>query len=172
VSVVFQEVYLFDGTIADNVRVGAPDADERQLRLAAELAGLDRVINELPDGWDTRVGEGGTALSGGQRQRVSIARALVKDTPILILDEASAALDPENEAVLADTIAELATRKSLIVIAHRPRTVVSADRILVLDAGRITERGTHAELVDAGGTYTAFWQRRTRAEGWRLAATR
>jgi ATP-binding cassette subfamily B protein IrtB len=171
VSIVFQDVYLFDGTIADNVRVGAPDADEQQLRRAAEMAGLDRVVDELPDGWATRVGEGGTALSGGQRQRVSIARALVKDTPILILDEATAALDPENESVLAGTIAELAARKSLMVIAHRLRTVVSADQILVLDAGRIIERGTHAELVDAGGTYTAFWQQRTRAEGWRLAAT-
>jgi ATP-binding cassette subfamily B protein len=172
VSIVFQDVYLFDGSIADNVRVGAPDASDEQLQRAAAQAGLDRVVGELPDGWATRVGEGGIALSGGQRQRVSIARALVKDTPILVLDEASAALDPENEAVLAGTVAELATRKSLLVIAHRPRTVVSADQILVLEAGRITERGTHNELADAGGAYAEFWRQRTRAAGWRLAASR
>jgi ATP-binding cassette subfamily B protein IrtB len=170
VSIVFQDGYLFDGSIADNVRIGAPDASDEDVRRAARQSGLDQLIGELPDGWETRVGEGGVALSGGQRQRVSIARALVKDTPILVLDEATAALDPETEAALADTVVELATRKSLLVIAHRPKTVVSADQIVVLEAGRITERGTHTELVDAGGTYTAFWRRRTSASGWRLTA--
>ncbi|MEV6318352.1 ABC transporter ATP-binding protein [Streptomyces sp. NPDC051776] len=170
VSVVPQDVYLFEGTIEENVRVGAPEASAAQLRRAAELAGLDTLVDELPDGWATPVGEGGTALSGGQRQRVAIARALLKDAPILILDEATAALDPENEAVLQTTVAGLAREKSLLVIAHRLQTVLTADQILVLEQGRITERGTHDQLLPAGGTYTAFWQQRTSAEGWRLAA--
>jgi ATP-binding cassette subfamily B protein len=172
VSFVFQDVFLFTGTIEENVRLGDPDADEEQLRRAAELAGLDSVVAELPDGWATRVGEGGAALSGGQRQRVSIARALLKDAPILVLDEATAALDPENQRIIDAAVAALGRRKTLLVIAHRLRTVQSADQILVLEHGRITERGTHPELLAAGNTYTAFWQQRSKAEGWRLAAAR
>lgn len=172
VSFVFQDVFLFTGTIEENVRLGNPDADEEQLHRAAELAGLDSVVAELPDGWATRVGEGGAALSGGQRQRVSIARALLKDAPILVLDEATAALDPENQRVIDAAVAALSRRKTLLVIAHRLRTVQSADQILVLEHGRITEQGTHSELLAAGGTYTAFWQQRSKAEGWRLTAAR
>ncbi|CAL9339719.1 ABC transporter ATP-binding protein [Streptomyces sp. enrichment culture] len=170
VSLVFQDVYLFDGTIEENVRVGAPDAEPGALAEAAALSGLDRVIEELPDGWATKVGEGGARLSGGQRQRVSIARALLKDAPILVLDEATAALDQENEALFADAVRTLADRKTLLVIAHRLSTIVRADQILVLEDGRITERGTHDDLVRAGGTYASFWERRARAHGWRLAA--
>ncbi|MFH9199615.1 ABC transporter ATP-binding protein [Streptomyces anulatus] len=172
VSLVFQDVYLFDGTIEENVRIASPDAAPDELATAAAMSGLDRVITELPDGWDTKVGEGGARLSGGQRQRVSIARALLKDAPILILDEATAALDQENEALFADAVRALADRKTLLVIAHRLSTVVHADQILVLEDGEITERGTHDDLVTAGGTYASFWQRRTRADGWRLEAAR
>ncbi|WP_411100193.1 ABC transporter ATP-binding protein [Streptomyces sp. x-45] len=172
VSLVFQDVYLFDGTIEENVRIAAPDATRDELAEAAALSGLDRVIAELPDGWDTRVGEGGARLSGGQRQRVSIARALLKDAPILVLDEATAALDQENEALFAEAVRTLADRKTLLVIAHRLSTVVHADQILVLEDGEITERGTHDDLVTAGGTYASFWQRRARAHGWRLEAAR
>ncbi|MGC0386043.1 ABC transporter ATP-binding protein [Streptomyces sp. SAI-129] len=172
VSLVFQDVYLFDGTIEENVRIAAPDATSDELAEAAALSGLDRVIAELPDGWDTRVGEGGARLSGGQRQRVSIARALLKDAPILVLDEATAALDQENEALFAEAVRTLADRKTLLVIAHRLSTVVHADQILVLEDGEITERGTHDDLVTAGGTYASFWQRRARAHGWRLEAAR
>ncbi|MFI9604881.1 ABC transporter ATP-binding protein [Streptomyces sp. NPDC052043] len=170
VSLVFQDVYLFDGTIEENVRIAAPDAGPVELAEAAALSGLDRVIEELPDGWDTKVGEGGARLSGGQRQRVSIARALLKDAPILVLDEATAALDQENEALFAEAVRTLADRRTLLVIAHRLSTVVSADQILVLEDGEITERGTHDDLVAAGGTYAAFWERRARAHGWRLEA--
>lgn len=170
VSLVFQDVYLFDGTIEENVRIAAPDAGPGELDRAAALSGLDRVIEELPDGWATKVGEGGVRLSGGQRQRVSIARALLKDAPILVLDEATAALDQENEALFAETVRTLAERKTLLVIAHRLSTVVHADQILVLEDGEITERGTHDELVTAGGTYASFWEQRARATGWRLEA--
>ncbi|MEU9381414.1 ABC transporter ATP-binding protein [Streptomyces sp. NPDC048279] len=172
VSLVFQDVYLFDGTIEENVRIAAPDAGPAELAEAAALSGLDRVIEELPDGWDTKVGEGGARLSGGQRQRVSIARALLKDAPVLVLDEATAALDQENEARFAEAVRTLADRKTLLVIAHRLSTVVHADQILVLEDGEITERGTHDDLVTAGGTYASFWQRRSRAHGWRLEAAR
>ncbi|MEJ1202347.1 MULTISPECIES: ABC transporter ATP-binding protein [unclassified Streptomyces] len=172
VSLVFQDVYLFDGTIEENVRIAAPDAAPDELAEAAALSGLDRVIAELPDGWDTKVGEGGARLSGGQRQRVSIGRALLKDAPILVLDEATAALDQENEALFAEAVRTLADRKTLLVIAHRLSTVVHADQILVLEDGEITERGTHHDLVTAGGTYASFWQRRARAHGWRLEAAR
>ncbi|MFJ4152720.1 ABC transporter ATP-binding protein [Streptomyces galbus] len=172
VSLVFQDVYLFDDTIEENVRIAAPHAKLEELAEAAALSGLDRVIEELPDGWDTKVGEGGARLSGGQRQRVSIARALLKDAPILVLDEATAALDQENEALFAEAMRNLADRKTLLVIAHRLSTVVHADQILVLEDGEITERGTHDDLVTAGGTYASFWQRRSQAHGWRLQATR
>ena len=126
------------------------------------------VVEEMPDGWATRVGEGGTALSGGQRQRVSIARALLKDAPILILDEATAALDQENEAVLTSTVQALAAEKTLLVITHRLSTVLAADQVLVMENGRITERGTHPQLAAAGDTYADFWRQRANADGWRL----
>ncbi|MFF2523482.1 ABC transporter ATP-binding protein [Streptomyces liangshanensis] len=171
VSVVFQDVYLFDGTIEENVRLAAPDAGPGALAEAAALSGLDRVVAELPEGWHTEVGEGGARLSGGQRQRVSIARALLKDAPILVLDEATAALDQENEALFSEAVRRLAEHKTLLVIAHRLSTVAHADQILVLEDGEITERGTHAGLVEAGGTYASFWEQRARALGWRLEAT-
>ncbi|MFH9820167.1 ABC transporter ATP-binding protein [Streptomyces sp. NPDC017230] len=172
VSLVFRDVCLFDGTIEENVRIAAPDAAPGELSTAAALSGLDRAIAELPDGWDTKVGEGGARLAGGQRRLVSIARALLKDAPILVLDEAAAALDQENEALFAEAVRTRADRKTLLVIAYRLSTVVHADQILVLEDGEITERGTHDDLVTAGGTYASFWQRRARARRWRLEAAR
>ncbi|TQM13615.1 ABC transporter ATP-binding protein [Pseudonocardia kunmingensis] len=167
-ALVFQDVYLFDDTLEANIRVGRPGASEAEVRAAARLAGVEEIVDRLPRGWDTRVGEGGTSLSGGERQRVSVARALVKNAPIVLLDEATAALDPENERYLTDALRALAERSTLLVIAHRLPTVVAADRIVVLDGGGVAEQGTHAELLAAGGRYARFWDSRTRARGWRL----
>jgi len=168
IAVVFQDVYLFDTTIEENVRAGRPDATVDEVRAAARAARVDEIVDRLPDGWGTRVGEGGHALSGGERQRVSIARAILKDAPIVLLDEATSALDPENEAAVDAALAELARDRTVIVIAHRLSTVVGADRIVVLEAGRIAEHGRHADLLAAGGRYASFWRERTRAQGWRI----
>ncbi|GAB3837144.1 ABC transporter ATP-binding protein [Micromonospora andamanensis] len=167
-AMVFQDVYLFDGTIEANIRLGRPDATAEEIHEAARLARVDEIVNRLPDGWDTRVGEGGVSLSGGERQRVSIARALVKQAPIVLLDEATAALDPGGEAAVTAALRMLAERRTLVVVAHRLHTVAAADQILVLDGGRITQRGTHAELIDQPGRYQDFWRERERAKGWRL----
>jgi ATP-binding cassette subfamily B protein len=168
VALVFQDVYLFDGTLADNIRLGRAGATDEDVRDAVSRAGLDDVLAELPAGLDTRVGEGGTALSGGQRQRVSIARALLKRAPLVVLDEATAALDPEADAAVQTALAALARHATLLVIAHRLNTVRAADQILVLNDGVVTECGVHDELVDAGGMYASFWRNRVAAEGWRL----
>lgn len=169
VSAVFQDVYLFEGTIADNIRVGRPTATDAEVREAARLARVEEIVHRLPDGWDARVGEGGALLSGGERQRVSIARAILKDAPIVLLDEATASLDPENEQAVQDALSALTAGRTLLVIAHRLRTVAAADQILFLDEGRIVERGTHDELVTADGRYASFWARRSRARDWSLA---
>ena len=161
-------MYLFDGTIADNLRMAAPGATDTALDCVAAIARLDEVIDRLPEGWETRVGEGGSALSGGERQRVAIARALLKDAPIVLLDEATAALDAVNEAAIADAIRELAHDRTVIVVAHRLSTVMEADQILVLDHGCITARGRHDQLLSEGGTYARFWRERLQARGWAL----
>ncbi|MDN2498608.1 ABC transporter ATP-binding protein [Nocardia nova] len=170
VSLVFQDVYLFNETISDNIRVGNPDASAEQVRRAAEIARVDEIVDRLPDGWDSAVGEGGAALSGGERQRVSIARALLKDAPIVLLDEATSALDPHSEAAVVRGIHELTRDKTVVVVAHRLDTIAHADQILFVEAGRIVERGTHAELLELGGRYAGFWSERSRATGWHLVS--
>jgi len=165
---VFQDVYLFEGTIADNLRMADPHATDEDLRRVAAVAGLTEVIGRLPDGWETRVGEAGSTLSGGEKQRVSLARALLKDAPIVLLDEATAALDAANETVVSDAIRELARDRTVIVVAHRLSTIVAADQILVVDGGRVVERGCHDSLVATGGKYARFWEERSRARGWQL----
>ena len=169
ISVVFQDVYLFDGTIEENIRLGRPDATDADVHAAATLARVDEIAERLPEGWDASVGEGGARLSGGERQRVSIARAILKDAPIVLLDEATAALDPINERAVQQALQALTRNKTLIVVAHRLQTVQAADQILVLDQGRIVERGSHAELLESEGRYASFWRERVRAAGWRVA---
>ncbi|WP_412517244.1 ABC transporter ATP-binding protein/permease [Actinomadura madurae] len=170
-SLVFQDVYLFDDTIEANIRIGRPGATPDDVREAARLARVDEIVDRLPDGWDTRVGEGGAVLSGGERQRVSIARALLKNAPVVLLDEATAALDPENEAAVQDALTALTADRTLIVIAHRLQTITGADQIIVLEEGRVTQRGRHPELVETPGRYADFWHERTHAQGWRLTTT-
>ena len=170
-SMVFQDVYLFDDTLAANIRIGNPAADDEQVRWAADLAGVTEIVERLPHGWDTRVGEGGRALSGGERQRVSIARALLKRAPIVLLDEATSALDAENEANIVAAMQELRRTSTLIVIAHKLETIAAADQVVVLDdAGRVAQRGRHDELVSVEGSYRSFWEQRTRARGWELVS--
>ncbi|MBG0814617.1 ABC transporter ATP-binding protein [Planomonospora sp. ID82291] len=157
IAIVFQDVYLFDGTIEDNVRLGRPEATEAELRAAASAARLDEVVERLPGGWAANVGEGGALLSGGERQRVSIARALLKDAPIVLLDEVTSALDPVNEAAVHEGIERLMAGRTVVMVAHRMRTVRRADRIAFLDGGRIVEEGRHDELLRRGGRYAGFW---------------
>ncbi|MFD5177225.1 ABC transporter ATP-binding protein [Nocardia sp. NPDC058379] len=157
IAIVFQHVYLFDGTIEDNIRLGRPDATDAEVRAAATAAGLDEVIERLPGGWSADVGEGGALLSGGERQRVSIARALLKDAPIVLLDEVTSALDPVNEAAVHQGIERLMAGRTVVLVAHRMRTVATADRVVFVDRGRIVEEGTHRELLELGGRYADFW---------------
>ncbi|GGQ45835.1 ATP-binding cassette subfamily B protein [Actinomadura coerulea] len=157
ISIVFQDVYLFDGTVEENVRLGRPDASEAEVRAAASAARLDEVIERLPGGWAANVGEGGALLSGGERQRVSIARALLKNAPIVLLDEVTSSLDPVNEAAVHDGIERLMADRTVVMVAHRMRTVRRADRIAFLDGGRIVEEGRHDELLHRAGRYADFW---------------
>ena len=167
-SFVFQNVYLFHDTIANNIRFGQPDAPMEKVIEAAKKACCHEFISALPNGYDTVIGEGGASLSGGEKQRISIARAIMKDSPIIILDEATANVDPENEQALMGAISELTKEKTVIMIAHRLKTVRNADQIFVIDKGRIAEQGTHEELVKNGGIYSRFIDSRKKAVSWKL----
>lgn len=169
-SLVFQDVYLFDDSLEANVRVGRPDASAAEVEEAARLSGVDEIVARLPMGWGTQVGEGGRALSGGERQRVSIARALLKASPIVLFDEATSALDPENEHRVTAAMDTLRQNATLIVIAHKLDTITAADQIVVLDEnGRVVQIGTHTQLyAETEGQYRGFWEARSRAAGWSL----
>ncbi|MEM9724757.1 MAG: ABC transporter ATP-binding protein [Pseudomonadota bacterium] len=169
-SIVFQDVYLLEGDIAENIRLGRPSASDAEVAEAARLAQVDEIAARLPGGLGAPVGEGGAILSGGERQRISIARAILKDAPIVLLDEATSALDPINEAAVQSGLQSLTRNKTLVVVAHRLHTIRTADQILFLERGVIAERGSHDDLVALGGRYAAFWDNRLRASQWRLGA--
>ena len=168
ISMVFQNVYLFADTIENNIKFGKPDATHEEVVAAARKACCDDFIEALPDGYNTVIGEGGASLSGGEKQRISIARAMLKDAPIVIFDEATANVDPENEDRLQKAIEELTKDKTIIMIAHRLKTVQNADQILVVDDGNIVQRGRHEELIGKKGIYADFVLGRKEAIGWKM----
>jgi ATP-binding cassette subfamily B protein len=163
IAYVPQETSLFHRSIADNIAYARPDATREEVIRAAKLANAHEFIKDLPDGYDTLVGERGIKLSGGQRQRVAIARAILKDAPILVLDEATSALDSESEALIQDALIKLMKGRTSIVVAHRLSTIASLDRIIVLENGKIIEQGSHAELIAKGGAYDKLWSRQSGA---------
>jgi subfamily B ATP-binding cassette protein MsbA len=165
---VLQENFLFDGTIAENVGYARPDASRDDIKEACRIAHCDEFINQFPDGYDSVVGERGIKLSGGQRQRVSIARAILADPRVLILDEATSSLDSESEQMIQDGLRQLRSGRTTFVIAHRLSTIRSADQILVLEAGQIVERGTHAELLEMNGRYRQLYDKQYRFEADRF----
>ncbi|MFC6650735.1 ABC transporter ATP-binding protein [Paenibacillus rhizoplanae] len=168
ISMVFQDVYLFQDTIGNNIRIGNMEATQEEIEQAARRACCHEFISKLPQGYDTPVGEGGSTLSGGEKQRVSIARTLLKNASIVLLDEATASLDPENEAAIQQAINELVADKTVILIAHRLKTIQNADKILVLDQGRLVQQGKHDALLQEQGIYANLWNLQQGAEGWRL----
>lgn len=172
ISVVFQEVKLFPGTVTDNIALGRPGATVEEVVVAAKAANAHEFITALPDGYDTVLGEDGAGLSGGQRQRLSIARALLKDSPIVLLDEATAAVDPGSELAINQGISRLLTGRTVIVVAHQLQTIAAADQILVLKDGRVAQTGTHDELIAEKGLYAELWRELTRADRWVLGEGR
>ena len=167
-SIVFQDVTLFDNTILENIRIGNPAASDEQVRSAARLANVDEFAERLPQGWNTPVGENGCALSGGERQRISIARAFLKNAPIILLDEATASLDVENETLIQSALSRLIRDKTVLVIAHRMRTVAGADKIVVLDQGVVAEQGSPGALLERGGLYAHMVCLQTESQNWAL----
>lgn len=168
ITVVFQDVYLFSGSIFDNIAMGRPGATPADVQQAARKAQAHDFVSALPEGYHTTVGEGGATLSGGERQRIAIARAILKDAPIVLLDEVTSALDATNERALQLALAELVSNKTLIVVAHKLSTIQAADQIVVLEHGRVVETGQHEALATAQGLYALLWQARLKADRWRL----
>lgn len=168
ISEVFQDVYLFDDTIYNNIKIGKPTATKKEIMEAAEKAEVLSFTFDFPEGLETKVGEGGNKISGGQKQRISIARALLKNAPIILLDEATASLDPENEIYIQQAIQELVKSKTVIVIAHKLATIKNANQILVLEKGHIAEIGTHNQLLENGSIYKKMWDIQQKSGGWKI----
>ena len=167
-SIVFQDVTLFDNTILENIRLGRKDATDEEVLAAAHLANCDEFAEKLPDKWNTDIGENGCALSGGERQRISIARAFLKDAPIILLDEATASLDVENETLIQTALSRLIRNKTVLIIAHRMRTVVGADKIVVLSDGVVAEQGAPDALYARNGLYTHMVDLQTDSQNWTI----
>ena len=167
-SMVFQDVVLFRDTVMENIRLGRRGASDEEVIAAARAARCDEFIRELPRGYQTMIGENGSTLSGGERQRISIARALLKDAPVILLDEATASLDVENESAVQEALSRLLAGKTVLVIAHRMRTVEAADKIVVLSEGRVTEQGTPSELMKQSGLFRHMVELQRQSAGWRL----
>ena len=167
-SIVFRDVTLFDNTILENIRLGRKGATDEEVLAAAKLANCEEFAEKLPDKWNTTIGENGCALSGGERQRISIARAFLKDAPIILLDEATASLDVENETAIQEALSRLIKDKTVLIIAHRMRTVSSADKIVVLKDGTVAEQGSPAQLLHDGGIFDHMVQLQTKSQGWSL----
>ena len=167
-SFVFQDVTLFNDTVMNNIRLGNPNATDDQVIAAAKAAYCDEFVREMPDGYQTVLGENGSTLSGGERQRISIARAFLKDAPIILLDEATASLDVENETAIQEALSHLIKDKTVLIIAHRMRTVSSADKIVVLKDGTVAEQGSPAQLLHDGGIFDHMVQLQTKSQGWSL----
>ena len=168
-SIVFQDVTLFDNTVMENIRIGKKDATDEEVIAAAKLANVDEFVEKLPDKWDSNIGENGCELSGGERQRISIARAFLKDAPVILLDEATASLDVENETAIQTALSRLIKNKTVMIIAHRMRTVSGADKIVVLKDGVVAEQGTPAELVEKKGIFAHMVELQTESQNWSLA---
>ena len=167
-SIVFQDVTLFNNTIMENIRIGKKDATDEEVLAAAKLAHCDEFAEKMPDGYQTMIGENGSALSGGERQRISIARAFLKDAPIILLDEASSSLDVENESLIQASLSKLIQNKTVLIIAHRMRTVAGADRIVVLKDGYVAQNGRPAELAKEDGIYHDMIQAQLQSEQWKI----
>lgn len=168
VSFVFQDVFLFKQSIKENIRLGNKNADMKQITDAAKAAQCHDFIMSLPDGYDTVIGEKGVHLSGGESQRIAIARAIVKDAPIVVLDEATAFADPENEHLIQKAFEKLMNKKTVIIIAHRLSTIQSANNIIVMDNGHVAENGTHDQLLKKKGKYAAMWQTYNKTVSWKM----
>lgn len=166
IALVFQDPFLLHASIRENLVIGRPQATDAEIEAACRAARIHDEVLALPQGYETVVGERGASLSGGQRQRVTLARALLSDAQVVILDEATAFADPENEAAIQDAIAELTHGRTVIVVAHRLSTIVDAHQIAVIDGARVAQSGTHAELLASGGRYSELWDRHLRAQGW------
>ena len=170
-AMVFQDVVLFRDTVMENIRLGRRDATDEEVMAAAKAAQCDEFIHQLPQGYQTVIGENGSTLSGGERQRISIARALLKDAPVVLLDEATASLDVENESAVQTALSRLLRGKTVLIIAHRMRTVAGADRIVVLAEGRVAQQGTPAELMAEGGLYRRMAELQSQSAAWTLGGS-